>query len=107
MLVRIKKVAPPFAVTYSFNQGNRPTSKILDVGTTLPPFSARFTELNIPPITKKNRNTFTIDLLRGLRISLGLTARSVILTPYRNPIAAAGKNMILIKIGDSRLIASI
>ena len=58
-------------------------------------------------MTKKNRKIFTIERLKGLLISEGLTALSVILTPYRKPTAMAGMNMILIRIGDCLLISSI
>ena len=81
ILVIIRNVAPPFARIKLFSQGNNPSSKIVTSGITLPPFIAKFTELNIPPITKKNRKIFTIERLRGLLISEGFTALSVILTP--------------------------
>jgi hypothetical protein len=81
ILVIIRKVAPPLVVTNSFNQGKSPPSKISALGIILPPFIAKFTELNKPPITKKNKNIFTVDLFKGLRVSEGLTARSVILIP--------------------------
>ncbi|MFB5614564.1 MAG: hypothetical protein ACE5RI_05625 [Candidatus Nitrosomaritimum yanchengensis] len=68
---------------------------------------AKFTALNKPPITKRNKKIFTIDLFRGLRVSDGRTARSVILRPYRNPTAMAGTNIRLIRIGDSLFILSI
>ena len=81
MLVIIRKVAPPFTVTNAFNQTKSPSSKIVTSGIRLPPFMAKFTELNMPPTTKKNKRSFMLDLLNALRISEGLTARSVILTP--------------------------
>ncbi len=81
MLEIIKKVAPPFAATKLFNQTNSPSYKIVKSGITLPPFMAKFTELKIPPKTKKNKNSFMSDLFNPLRIFEGLTARSVILTP--------------------------
>ena len=73
----------------------------------LPPLIAKLTELNKPPITKKNKNIFTTDLFSGLRVSEGFIARSVIRIPYRNPTAIAGMNIKLIKIGDSLFMAFI
>ena len=107
MLVIIRNVAPPFADTNSITQGRRPSSRIEVSGSILPPLIAKFTALNIPPITKKNKNILVIDLRRGLLISDGFTALSVIRIPYRNPTAIAGINMMFIKIGDSFVIDSI
>ena len=50
---------------------NNPSSNIDAVGIILPPLSAKLTELNSPPITKKNKNILTIERLIGLRISEG------------------------------------
>ena len=107
ILVIIRNVAPPFADTNSVTHGKRPSSRIDVSGSMLPPLIAKFTALNMPPITKKNKKILAIDLRRGLRISDGFTALSVIRIPYRKPTAIAGTNMMFIKIGDSFVIASI
>ena len=81
ILVMMRKVAPPFDITNEFAHATRPPSNIETSGIMLPPLIAKFTELNIPPITKKNKKIFTIDRFMGLRISDGFTALSVILVP--------------------------
>jgi len=107
MLDIIKKVAPPLAPTKSPSHEINPTSKSVVTGMFAPPFSAKPTELNKPPITKKNRKIFTIERLMGLRVSDGLTARWVIFNPYKNPTTNVGANMMFIKIGVSFEIWSI
>jgi len=77
----IKNVAPPFVVITSVIQGISPSSSKDDSGSIAPPCNAKLTELNNPPITKRNRNNFTIDRFIGLRISDGLIIRSEIFMP--------------------------
>ena len=55
-------------------------------------------------MTKKNNKILITDLLIGLRVSEGFIARSVILIPYRKPIASAGPNKMFERIGDSSLM---
>jgi len=100
MLDMIRKVVPPLFVTNSEIQLNSPTSKIEAAGICLPPSIAKLTALNIPAITKKNKNVFAILRLIGLRISDGFSVFSASFRPYKNPIAKAGANNMLISSGD-------
>ncbi len=81
ILVKIRNVAPPFDLIKSVAHTKSPSSNMDDWGIRVPPLVAKLTELNIPPITKKNRNILINDLFRGLRVSDGLIALSVILLP--------------------------
>jgi hypothetical protein len=68
-------------------------------GKNIPPLNAKLTELNKPPIMKKNKNILIIARLIGLRVSAGLIARSVILSPKTNPTITVGMYAISIRYG--------
>jgi hypothetical protein len=81
MLDTIMKVTPPLYVINCVIDSIMPISKMEPSGNILPPFNAKFIELNKPPITKKNRNILIIPRLIGLLDSDGFITRSVIFNP--------------------------
>jgi len=102
ILDTIRNVTPPFDVINSIAHG-KIFSDVRDIsGANAPPWSAKLTELNKPPITKKKRNTFIIFRFNALLVSDGCIAFSVIFNPYRNPITKAGTYNIVMMIGFSK-----
>ena len=63
ILETIRKVAPPFAKIKSVAHTNSPSLRMEVVGIILPPFNAKLTELNNPPIIKKNKLTRNLNSL--------------------------------------------
>lgn len=101
ILDTIRNVAPPFDEINSSVQGMIFSMFNGVSGASAPPCSAKLTELNNPPITKKKRKTFIIFRFNPLLVSDGCIAFSVIFNPYKKPITKAGIYRILIMIGFS------
>jgi hypothetical protein len=103
MLDIIRNVTPPFLDANWLTQSINPSSKTDLSGKNMPPFIAKLTELNNPPIMKKNKKILIIPRFIGLRTSDGLIARSVIFRPKTKPTAAVGRYIISTKKGDSEV----
>jgi hypothetical protein len=101
MLDTMRKVKPPFCEVNCVTQSANPISRMGLCGKWIPPFSAKLTELNKPPMIKKYNMILIIPRLIGLRVSAGLTALSVIFRPKINPTKMVGKYIISVKYGVS------
>jgi hypothetical protein len=91
MLVTMRNVRPPLFELNCVIHSASPRSKSDFSGKWIPPFRAKLTELNSPPMIKKNSNILMIPRFIGLRVSAGLIARPVSFNPNKNPTNIVGK----------------